>query len=53
MLLMGKLTISMAMASSSQTVNHYQRVSPMILYFLDYITIASRYTMLYPSGTET
>ena len=39
--LMGKLTISMAMASSSQTVNHYQRVSPMILYFLDYITIAS------------
>ena len=26
MLLMGKLTISMAMASSSQTVSHYQRV---------------------------
>ena len=44
MLLSGKLTISMAMASSSQTVSHYQRVSPscpMILYFLDYISIAS------------
>ena len=41
MLLMGKLTISyyfyaMAMASSSQTLRHYQRLIPIVIIIHDY-----------------